>query len=139
MTVYTQKAKEILKDGSFTLVLSDGEKVLTSHDRGVKPLLELLEKGGDYSSFSAADKVVGSAAAYLYVLLKLRAVYALTMSEKAKAVFEKYGIIFEAECIVPAIINRKGDGFCPMEQAVAGAVSPEDALVRIKDALKALK
>lgn len=107
-----KKAKEILKDGSFTLVLTDGEKTLTSHDRGVKPLLELLEKGGDYSSFSAADKVVGSAAAYLYVLLKPQEVYALTMSEKAKAVFEKYGIIFEAECIVPAIINRKGDGFC---------------------------
>ena len=110
-----EKAKQKLKNGSFTLVLSDGEQILTSCERGVKPLLMLIESGEDYSIFSAADKVVGAAAAYLYVLLKVREVYAPTMSEKAKAVFQKYGIPFEAESFTENIINRRGDGLCPME------------------------
>lgn len=133
------KAKEILVEGGYTLVLCDGKDVVPSADRGVKPLLQLLESGKCYNGYFACDKVVGSAAAYLYVLLGIREVYALTLSENARAVFEKYAIAFYYETLVPNIINRKGDGLCPMEQATLSASSPEDALRRIKNKLRQLQ
>lgn len=138
MNSNTKKAKEILEQNGFTLVLYDGCELLTKQDRGVKPLLELLSENRDFSGFSAADKVVGSAAAYLYVLLKVREVYALTISERARLIFEEYSIPCEADCEAPFIINCKADGLCPMESAVADVVSPEDALEKIKEAVKAL-
>ncbi len=133
------KAKEILLGGGYTLVLYDGNDVVVSNERGVKPLLSLLENGKCYSGYSACDKVVGSAAAYLYVILSVKEVYALTLSENARAVFEKYGVTYFCDNIVPNIINRKGDGLCPMEQSTLNAQSPEDALRRIKEKIKELQ
>lgn len=127
-----QKAKEILLQNEYTLALTDGERIVTSCKRGVKPLLEILETGEDYSGFSAADKVVGTAAAYLYVLLKIRELYAGVISDGAAAVLKKYGISYECESTVSFIINRRGDRLCPMEQATRDAADPRDALAKIK-------
>ena len=78
-------AKELLEKENFTCVLWYGEHLYTSRERGVKPLLEWLDQGLDLSSFSAADKVVGKAAAFLYVLLGVSRVYASVISEAAEA------------------------------------------------------
>ena len=135
----TKKSKQELLKNGYTLVLSNGENIITSRDRGVKPLLKLLETEGQCSLYSAADKVVGAAAAYLYVLLDVKEIYASVLSENAEAVLIKNGITFFADNTVPYIINRKGDGMCPMENAVQNAVSPEDALVKIRNQLEKLK
>ncbi len=131
MNKNTENAKKILSEGGYTVVLTDGEKVLTSYERGVKPLLSFLESGEDFSRFSAADKVVGSAAAYLYVLMNVKEVYAGTLSEGARKVFGTYSVPHFCGDAVPFIINRKGDGMCPMESAVKKAVDAEDALKKI--------
>ena len=75
-----EKAKTLLAEGGYTCVICGGDKVYTSHERGVKPLLELLEQGAELKGFSAADRVVGKAAAFLYVLLGVSAVYAGVIS-----------------------------------------------------------
>ncbi|MBQ8504203.1 MAG: DUF1893 domain-containing protein [Clostridia bacterium] len=139
MNADTLKAKEILNEGDFTLVFCQGHNIITSADRGVSPLMKLLEDGKDYSDYSAADKVVGGAAAYLYVLLGIKEVYALTLSERARLVFEKYGILYFSCRLVPYIVNRKGDGPCPMEEATKNATDPEDALRRIREKLIKMK
>lgn len=118
-------------------IIKDGE-IYKSRERGVKPLLSLLDNGHDVKNATCADKVVGMAAAYLYVLLGVSSVYACIISEKAKSVFEKYHITYGYDECVPAIINRTGDGFCPMESAVSDAEDPEKALVLIKQKLKQL-
>ncbi len=132
------KAKEILLSEEHTLVLYNGTEVITSHKRGVKPLLELIDSGPEFSSFAVADKVVGAAAAYLYVLLNIKEIYASVLSEKAETVLTKYGIAYYSDKKVPYIINRKGDGMCPMENTVENAVSPEDALSKIRCQLRRL-
>lgn len=134
-----QRAKELLITEGYTLVLNNGTDVLSSRERGVKPLLNLIDSGSDLSSFSAADKVVGAAAAYLYVLLNVKEIYVSVLSEKAEKVLVKYGISYYADKKVPYIINRKGDGMCPMEGAVNNAVSPEEALSKIRSQLLKLK
>ncbi len=135
----TLKAKSILTEGGYTCVLCLEEAVYTSCDRGVKPLLAFHSIDADYSGFCAADKVVGAGAAYLYVLLGVTELWADIISEKAICVLERYGIAYSAGTIVPQIVNRTGDGFCPIENAVADAASPADALERIKTALKNLR
>ncbi len=112
------KAKELLLGGGYTCVLVKGEEVFTSAERGVKPLVSFRESQKDYSGYSAADKVVGKATAFLYVLLGVKAVYANIISKSALEVLERYNIETKFMELVENIINRKGDGICPFEKAV---------------------
>ncbi len=120
-------AQEQLQQGGFTCVLCRGEWQYTSFERGVKPLMDWISANVNLQGFSAADKVVGKATAYLYVLAGVKQVYAPIMSESAVQVFAQYAITYEAEQIVPAIRNRSNTGFCPMEMAVAECLTPEMA------------
>ena len=134
-----QQARTTLAQGGYTCVLCHGSEILTDSRRGVKPLLELLESGKDYTGFSAADKVVGKAAAHLYCLLGISAIYAGVISQPAKAVLEQNGIPVEYGTLVPAIRNRTDTGLCPMESAVWELDSHEDARQAIVSTLRNLQ
>ena len=125
-------AKKILTSGGYTCVLTDGQAVYTSTDRGVKPLVQFLEKGQISAGFSAADKVVGRATAYLYVLLKVKEVYSQVISQPAVDVLLENGVAVSYDKLVPNIINRKGDGICPFEAAVMDIHEPEQAYGSIR-------
>ena len=71
------KAKTILKDSDHRLVIIKSDIAKTSNDRGIKALLNVLDSGEDFSGAYCADKVVGKAAAMVYVLLKVKALYDL--------------------------------------------------------------
>ena len=132
------RAREILTEGGYTCVLYSPEKVYHSTLRGVRPLLDFLESGVDFRGFAAADKTVGLGAAHGYALLGVESVWARVMSTGAKTLLSERGIRAAAECEVPYIINRAGDGKCPIEAAVDGASSSEEALIRINATLEAL-
>lgn len=125
-------AKEILITGGYTCVLTDGQMVFTSTDRGVKPLVRFLESGEIPAGVSAADKVVGRATAYLYVLLKVKEVYSQIISQPAVDVLREHGVAVVYDNLVPNIINRKGDGICPFEAAVMDISSPDLAYTDIR-------
>ena len=127
-----QSLKNTLIDKGLTLVISSGECYIESTERGVKPLLAILESQKNINGGLAADKVIGKAAAFLYVLLGVKEVYAAVISQPALEVAEKYGIKIFYDKLVPGIINRAGDGPCPMESAVYGVDSPEKALPLIR-------
>ena len=131
-----RKAKETLESGGYTCVLTDGTSVYTSKLRGVKPLVQFLESGTIPSGFSAADKVIGRATAYLYVLLGVREVYAQIISEPAAEVLRAKGIHVQYGTLVPNIINRKGDGICPFEAAVMEVTEPSLAYEAILSKMK---
>lgn len=133
-----EKARNILESGNCTCAFYNGDIVLTDYRRGVQPLLDLLEGELDLSSFCAADKVVGKAAAYLYCLLKVQRIYAGVLSQPALEVLDRYGIPASYGVLVPAIENRTKTGFCPMESAVLDIHNPEDALTVIIDTQKKL-
>jgi hypothetical protein len=128
----------LLGEGN-TCALVGGGKTLCSTKRGVAPLLAWLEEGQNCQGMLAADKVVGRAAAFLYVLLGVREVHALVISESAEEVFLRFGVPYSFKQKVPAIRNRAGDGFCPMEQAVLGIEEPTKALPAIKKRLSELQ
>lgn len=118
------KAKTILESGGYTCVLTDGTTVYTSTLRGVQPLVQFLEGGTIPVGLAVADKVVGKATAFLYVLLKVREIYAQIISEPAVEVLQAYGIPVQYGKKVPNIINRKGDGICPFEATVMEMTEP---------------
>ncbi len=133
------KAKELLQSRSCTCVLCKGSVTHMSTHRGVRPLLELLESGEDLREFSAADKVVGKATAMLYRLLGVREVYGIIMSDAALETLEAGNIRASYGTKVDHIINRAGDGPCPMEAATAAVCDPAEALRLIKDTLTRLQ
>ncbi len=132
MTNNLSFAKQFLEEKNLTLVLYDGKEIIQSTERGIKPLLQLLDSKRDLSSFSAADKVIGKAAAFLYVNLGIKEIFAKTISSPAQEVLAKNKISIQAQEAVPYIINRKKDGMCPMESAVLQISDPHEALPAIR-------
>ena len=128
-----QKARSLLESGNYTCVVCKEDSVYTTTQRGVAPLLNWLEGRVDLRDFSAADRVVGRGAAFLYCLLGVKEVHARVMSNPAVEVLRAYGISASADTYVDGIINRAGTGPCPFEAAVMDIQDKETALTAILD------
>lgn len=139
MKTNIEKAKALLRGGGYTCVLCRAETVYTSRRRGVRPLLDLLDENKDCRGFAAADRVVGAGAAQLYALLGVREVFAEVISEAGLAILRTHGVAVESETIAPYIVNRAGDGVCPIERAVQGIGDPHAALEEIRKTLSLLR
>ena len=126
------KARKLLLSGDYTCVVCREETVYTTTHRGVAPLLNWLDEGLDLTDFSAADRVVGRGAAFLYCLLGVKEVYALVMSRPAAEVLQSHGILADAGTFVEGIINRTGTGPCPFEAAVMDIQDTQEALNAIR-------
>ena len=113
-----EQAKTLLIEQQLTCVVLCETRTYTSTQRGIAPLMQWLIEGIDMQGACVADKVVGKAAAYLYVLLGVREVYAAVISRPALDVLQRYNIGIVYDMLVPAIRNRTDTGFCPMETAV---------------------
>ena len=131
--------REKLQTGGYTCVVRLKAEEYCSFERGVKPLLALLQEKGALNGSIAADKTVGAGAAHLYVLLGVRAVWANVISESAVRILKENGIEVVYGELVPYIINRKGDGVCPIEKAVEKAQSSQEAYSLIIKALENLR
>ena len=70
--------------------------------------------------------------------MKVSEVYAFVMSISAIEILEKHGIKYSFATETDRIVNRTGDGVCPMELATAGIDEPAAALEKIKAKLKEL-
>lgn len=128
-----ENARSHLDSGAYTCVACLGDQVYFATERGVKPLLNWLDSGMDMTGFSAADKVVGRATAFLYCLLGVKTVYAHVMSRPAAQVLEENGITAHWGRLVDGIINRRGTGPCPFEASVMNIRDPEEALSAIRN------
>lgn len=132
-----ERAKSLLVPPA-TCVLAKGEDLIVREERGVAPLVALYREGIP-EGYSAADRVVGRAAAFLYVLLGVKAVYAAIISAPAMGVLRGHGIAVEAETVVDRIVNRAGDGLCPMESAVMDTEDPRAAYAAVTEKLAAMQ
>ena len=126
-------ARKILAAENLTCVLVRGEHIYRSNEAGVRPLVAWLDNGIDARGFSAADKVIGKAAALLFVYLGVSEVYGKIISKAAIPVFEKHKIKCACGELVDSINN------CRMEAAVADINESEAALRAIKEVCKSQK
>lgn len=134
-----ERAKELLLAQDASCVLCKGRETRKSEERGIAPLMHWLKSGADLTGFSAADKIVGKAAALLFVRMGIGAVYAPVMSEAAIAVFAARGVEAVCEKTVPLIVNRAGTGQCPMELAVAHIDDPAEAYETLREKMMELQ
>lgn len=125
-----EKTKKALSDSgnTFAALVYDeetgNEKIYTSAKKGIAPIMDMLEKNRSFfKNAIVADRVIGKAAAMLlldsgadYIFGEMTSTHALNVLEAASEFNEAFS--FETGRIVPYIINRKGDGMCPMEETV---------------------
>lgn len=138
MTTDTKLAKQDLEEMGYTCVLRKGEETCFSYEHGVKPLLQWIGEGKDFSGYGAADQVIGKAAALLYIKLGVRDLYTQVISEPAQSVFEEHGVSCTFGEKVPFIVNRKKDGMCPMEQTVLAISDPAEAVEALRNKVKSM-
>lgn len=112
------------------------EEIYRSTERGIAPLIAIVDGGIDVAGAVAYDKIVGKAAALLYVLTGVGAVHAGVLSKAAARLFDENGIAYTYETLTENIINRKGDGVCPMEETVRDVDSPVAAYTVLKQKLR---
>lgn len=124
--------KVLLEQGELTCAIARGEKLYTSNLRGIRPLLELIGRGEDFSGGSAADKIVGRAAALLYAHMGIRELYAAVLGEGGLEVLRAHGIAVRFGTLTGRIIDRAGTDICPMERACEGIDDPAEAYIVLK-------
>lgn len=121
--------KDILLKENHTLVIyKNNASVITSNDRGVNSLIKLIKEDKSQLSGSLiADKVIGKAAALLMIYAGVKEIYAQIISKPALQTLLKHNVKVYYDKEVERIINRKGDGLCPMETLCLDIEKPDEA------------
>lgn len=132
------RAKELLEGHS--ICLCKGDSIITDDGRGISPMMKLIGEGKALDGYSAADMIVGKAAAMLFVKAGICTVHGRVMSEAAAEYLSAHNIPHSCDKLTQQIINRTGDNICPMEAAVASISAPEEGYkalcVKIKEMMK---
>ncbi len=133
-----EKAKNILSQGHSVVAIS-GENAYISDGKGISPLIQFIDNNTSLENFSVADKIVGKAAAMLFVKLKVNKLYAEVLSEAGEKILQKYKIQYSFNTKTDKIINRAGNDICPMEKCVSNIDDIEQAYQTLKNQLEKLK
>ncbi len=106
-------------EGHSICLCKNGE-FFTDDGRGISPMMRFISQGLDLDGYSAADVIVGKAAAMLFVKAKIASVYGYKE-------------------LTGKIINRRGDGVCPMEQTVENIDDCDAAYNALREKMKIIK
>ena len=134
-----EQAKHVRERDALAFVLvRDGEVLGSGANNGVGELLTAVDRLGPAArGASLADKVVGKAAAVIAVQAGIRAIDTVLASAAAVDVCARHGIPLHAATTVPLILNRRGDGPCPLEQLTLPCPDPTDSVARLREFLTA--
>lgn len=134
-----EKAKDILEKTNCSVVIICGGDTYTSDKKGIMPLIEFISCGTDFTGAHIADKIVGKAAAMLFSIMNIGEVYGTVMSRSAVEFLKSRNIRYSYGTLCDSIINRKGDGICPMEQTVADIEDEQQAYCALKNKIKQMQ
>jgi len=127
-------AKQRLKQKNLALVIAkQGRVIFETSSHGIGGLLKAIEElGNEMKDSSVADKIVGKAAALLFIHAGVFAVFAVTASEKAIQAMKDNNVLYEFENRVPHILNSERSDICPFEKLVISLSNPKKAYERLK-------
>lgn len=132
-----EQVKKIQIDHDYSFVAMVGQEVYCSREAGIRPIMKLLAEDIDVLKGAiVSDRVIGRAAALLLAYAGIQNLYAGIMSQYGAEVLKQAGISFAAGKEVEYIVNRTGDGMCPMEQLVLQQTDPETAYRILKQKLQ---
>lgn len=138
-----EPAVAALRQGYACAFVRNG-RLYTSKATGIRPLLDwLAEDPHCFRGAFAADKILGKAAALLLLRGGLgesaAEVYGEVLSDAAAGALERHGIRYTCGRRVPRILNRRGDGICPMERRVWDIDDPIAAHAVLLDAVASMR
>lgn len=125
-------------DGHSICLCKNGE-FITDDGRGISPMMGSIAENKDLKGYSAADVIVGKAAAMLFVKAGIICVHGRTMSKSGRTYLESHDIPCTYDILTERIINRQGTGICPMEQAVADIDDAEKGYEALKKRVEEMK
>jgi len=127
-------AKLKLTEEDLSLVIvKKGKVIFETKKQGISGFLQAIEKlDKNLVKASAADKIVGVAAAMLCVYAGVDSVFALTISEEGIRVLENNNVECLFEKKVSNILNRSKNDVCPFEKLAISSRSPDEAYVKLK-------
>ncbi len=135
-----ETAKSMLNQRAACIaVVKDGCVLYQSSGRGIFPLYDaVILRNIDFTQSAAADKIVGKAAAMLFIHSGVTELYAEVLSEEAEAMLKQSSVHFTYGKKVPQILNRNKDGLCPVE-TLAERKTPQDYPQLVEDIASFLK
>jgi hypothetical protein len=118
---------------AFVLV-RQGRVIARGTDGGVAELLAIVDQLEELTQgASLADKVVGKAVALIAVQAGICAVDTPLASQTAVAVLKSHRIAWHATSVVAHILNRRGDGLCPLERLCLPFDEPVAAIAGLRE------
>lgn len=124
----------MLQTGCRGVARSTDGTIKEFHQRGVRDLIELIASTPDFlDGAQVADKVVGRGAALLMVKGRVSQVYAVVISQGALHVLREAGVKVDYGEMTSYIINRRGDGMCPIESLTSSITDADEAYEKIKN------
>lgn len=122
-----------------TFVCKNNGSCITSDKKGIAPIMDILRENPDMlKGAKISDRVIGKAAALLLIKGGVRTLYTEIISSHALNILKKSNIRVLYSKKVDYIINRKGDGMCPMENATLNIDDPEQAYEVLKAKLETM-
>lgn len=127
-----ERLMEILHTGGYSLVIRNNS-IHTFTGRGVSDLYRIYNERKELlEGAEVADKIIGKGAAALMALGKVSEIITDTISAPALSLLKGCGIPVSFQTVVPNIINRRGDGLCPVETLCVECVTPAECLPLIE-------
>ena len=124
---------KLIKEDLSLVIVKKGKVIFETKKQGISGFLQAIEKlDKNLVAASAADKIVGVAAAMLCVYAGVVSVFALTISEGGMRVLEDNNIACMFEKKVSNILNRDKNDVCPFEKLAMASGSSDEAYVKLK-------
>lgn len=126
---FINPAVQIKEQSGAAVAVINGGEIFISDERGIKPLLRWLKEDEDfYAGAFVADKIIGRAAAHILLSGGAAAVHGCVMSRGAYEMLTEAGCICTYDILTEMIMNRQGDGMCPMEMTVSEVTDSAEAV-----------
>ncbi len=131
---------KLMEEDLNLVIVKKGKVIFETKEHGIKGFLQAIEKlDKNLVAASAADKIVGVAAAQLIVYAGVTSVFALTISEEGIRVLADNNITHGFEKKVPNILNRDKKDVCPFEKLAIASGNSEEAYVKLKSCLNQMR
>jgi len=124
---------KLIENGLSLVIVKKGTVIFETKKQGISGFLQAIETlKQDLVGASVADKIVGEAAALLFVYSRVSSVFALAVSSGGIRVLEDNNIVCLFEKKVSNILNRSKTDVCPFEKLAMDSRSPEEAYLKLK-------
>ncbi len=126
----TQAISQIQAGAATCIVVKHNRIISSGSPRGIAHVIHLYKSGTLKNAF-VADKIIGKAAAMLFTLGGVKSCYGENVSQSAVLWLREHNVEISYSNCSEYIVNRKGDGMCPMETVVKDLHDENEALIAL--------